>query len=393
MSKANKDENYTGKISNLIIGSKYGATLLENQIMLLGFFSIQQGKCIETNDGIIVEFSASEIKKLTNSNSGTIYAQLNNLAKVVTTRVIGYSDPISKKFDYINVINRITYENNKLTMKFNNDLKELIKDVPINYTLLERKIMMSFKSVYSFRLYELLKSRCYSRDKNKQISTFNINYNLAELKFELGVADANANDAVRILLKGSENPDYDLALEKVPAPLKKYDRWSNFEKRILCTAEDEINNKDIGMRISHTPIKGNLGGKVVGISFHVEIISIKLVEPINISDNNEVSLSSDDLFALKAEIYVALKDFGVTLNDIDSICKEADFNRDKIFKAIDVFKNSSNVENVVGFLIQACRDDYSVIKSSANKNKLNKFDQRNYSHDFFEKLENAMSNK
>ena len=185
--------------SNFLISSKYRSSLLENQIMAISLSRIQ-------TDGILVyaEIKASELKKMLNITGGSFYAKLDKTANMMTGKTIGFTDPDNEEFEYHAVVTSAKYKRGTFRVEFNHNLKNMISDIKNNFTRLSLPILMQFKTVYGFRLYEVLKSRLYKGDM--------IVIRLSELRFLLGVANAELEN-VKSILRGNKNPDYDKALK------------------------------------------------------------------------------------------------------------------------------------------------------------------------------------
>lgn len=361
--------------SNFLISAKYNSSLLENKLLAISFADLDHLH-MEENGVLVSEIPANTIRKLLGSKSGSFYDQLDNAAQGMTSRSIGAKDPDKNKFDYYAFIIRAQYENSTFRIYFNPFMKDYLVNLKTKFTRLSLTTMLSFKSVYSFRLYELLKSEAY---KSRPIS-----YSVSELKLELGVVNAEL-DAVQRFLKGNETPDYDKAIEK--SPEKHYENWRDFRKYVIEVAIEEINESPkTGIVVSYDTVKHGRGGKVHQIIFTVEdcedtmteISSKPVVEPL--SDDEKI----DRLFLVRD----ILEKAGLSAKDIRAIAEAAEYDVDKVQKAWAIAESqSSPIDNIVGWLIKAIQEDYdrsAKDNTSDNKRKSSKDSFMQNSYDFEE---------
>ncbi len=374
------DDKYSK--SNFLISSKYSSSLLENQILAISLADVRNFK--EDQGVLISELKASDIIEKLNKNKGSFYRELNKVAQAMTTRAIGMQDPDTKVFDYIAVVIRAKYENGKFSIFYNPYLKDHIQNIEKNFTKLSLSIMTSFRSVYSFRLYELLKSQCYSQyqskyDENKYI----ISFSLSELKLSLGVVNA-ALDSVKKVLKSEKSPDFDKAVEV--SPEKKFQSWREFKRWVLDASINEINSYDedgnykTDIEVTYDTVKQGRGGKVCTVIFTVtkrELTHLK----------KKQELTEDEKDAFIDEIAELITDVKLKLKDMRALAEASDYNIEKLKKAYELSKNS-NIDNLVGWLIKAMKEDYDAVaspRSNPVSNEFNSFEQLEYDFDEIEK--------
>lgn len=371
--------------SNFLIGAKYKSSLLENKVMAVSLNKIKDAE--EDKEGtLIVRLKASELKKLLDSKSGSFYSQLDKVGSSMTGRVIGMSDPETERFHYMSVINNAHYENGVLTLEYNKNLNKYLKNIKQNFTKLNLETMLEFKSVYSFRLYELLKSRAYyPKGVNRRDNTFVVSFDLAELKLDLGVINAEL-DKVRKILNEAQRPNYEEALEA--SPEKVFTTWFEFRRNCIDVAVKEINEKrdKTEMEVSYKPKKSGQGGKVYGVDFY-----IRLCKSIQDESNQTVNfdgseLSEDD----KLNFYDEIRDMiegGIKSKDARAIAEASGFNMD-IIREKYTMAVKQNVDNIVGWLIAAIKNDYKDVQSGKkgrSSSGFNSFEQRSYDYDELEK--------
>ena len=389
-------ENSRYSKSNFLISAKYRSSLLENKITAISLAKIQKNEYTEENGCITCHIPAAELKELLNGNDGSFYSQLEPVAQSMTSRSIGMSDPERGTFHYMAAITNADYENGVFTMRFNSDFKQYISNLKSNFTILELPVMLKFKSVYSFRLYELLTSKCYYPKGVKRIQdgTFKINFNLSELKLSMGVVNAEL-DAVRRELNNKEKPDYDKAVEK--SPEKRFNTWYEFRRRVLNVAVDEINDKT-ELYVEFEPAKGGRGGKVHGVTFYVKEQKEDLTEEI--VEDQKKELSSDEKEDFIYEMGQLFAAEGLKRSDIKAICEVADYDAKVIKSAKDLLSTAKNVENITGWIISCIRDGYESTGRTSGRqggemSKLffGSFDQRDISEATVKDIESALLNQ
>lgn len=365
-----KEKNSIYPKSNFLIGAKYKSSLLENQIMAYALSKIRTMDFENNNDRIICSFNISELRRLCGGNSGSFYSKLDPVARAMTGRTVGMSNPETKTFDYVAIIIRSTYENGVFSIEFNRNLKNYITNIKENFTKLNLEIEFSFRNVYSFKLYELLKSMCY-RPKWSAIKSneYDIEFKLSELKLSLGVINAEL-DGVRRILSGKKNPDFDLAVEK--SPEKQFEDWYSFKKRVLFPAVKEINEKS-DMEVTFDTKRSGRGGKTDEVIFHVTLypgIKSKIDDIDNIDNMEDVdklfsgaeNMSQAEKDAVMDALYDML-DFKLKMKDARAIAEAADYNLLNLERAYLVLQGEGEkVEDPVAFMIAACKKQYIASK-------------------------------
>ena len=370
--------------SNFLIGAKYKSSLLENKVMAISLNKIKDAE--EDKEGtLIVRLKASELKKLLDSKSGSFYSQLDKVGSSMTGRVIGMSDPENERFHYMSVINNAHYENGVLTLEYNKNLNGYLKNIKQNFTKLNLETMLDFKSVYSFRLYELLKSRAYyPKGVNRKDNSFRVTYDLAELKLDLGVINAELAN-VKKILNDSAKPNYEAALEA--APEKVFTTWFEFRRNCIDVAVKEINSKKdrTEMFVSYEPRKSGQGGKVYAVDFYIQLYKN------NMKDDAETQEKAEDLTEdEKLNFYDEIRDLmgsQIKSKDAKAIAEAASYDMGIIKEKYGI-AIKQEVDNIVGFMISAIRNDYTDVPSDrkkAGKTSFNDFKQRTYDYAELEK--------
>ena len=383
----NKEKKYglnSYKKSNLLISSKYKSTITENKIQAIALASIQNAK--ENKAGNLeCTFSAAELRKLFGDGSGSLYKRLDSTAKKMTGSVIGYTNAETQSFEYISVISKAKYEDSKFTIIFNGELKDQILDIQEKYTILNLTTMMKFEHVYSFRLYEYIKSEYYKKKYIVQERIQGMGYEMtipcSEMRLMMGTVDAN-DDKVKAVLSKGKKPDYDKAVEVAEKEKKsKFKEWKEFKRSVIDVAVKEINELT-ELHIECKTDRAGLGGKAVGISFIItdKDNAVTNKEP-EVIDEQEV-----DILDLIDEVRSFITD-NLPSSDIKAILESADLNVDRVRAAYELSKSQKHISNLTGWLIKAIKDNYQPgISKNGKANKFNNFEQNSYDYDVLENL-------
>lgn len=257
-------KNQTYKKANVLIESKYKSSIMENKILAIGM-----AKAKKEDGRAVARISSGELisilgLKKNHKISGSFYTRLKETAQEMTSRRIFIDDYENHSFTIINLIGSATYSNNVFTIKFEPDITGYIMDLKSNYTKLSLPILMSFDSKYSYRLYEILKSKSFYNNSTENNDEFVASFGLSELKLDIGVVDTNTEQVIKMLKRA--NPDFDKMVNEVSKD-KNFSAWSDFKKKVIDVAVKEINEKS-DLDIRYKTIREGHGGKVTNIIFY-----------------------------------------------------------------------------------------------------------------------------
>ena len=268
----------------------------------------------------------------------------------MTGRTVGFENDQEKRFKYIVVIQETAYGEGKLTIEFNRKMKEYITDIKKNFTILSLETMVKFKSVYSFRLYELLKSMAYKKKKDAPSrNTYRIEFGMSELRLDLGIVNSGLDSVKRVL--NERFPDYDRAVEV--SPEKVYGTWYDFRRYVIEVAIKEINQKT-DMEVSYETIKEGKAHKVSRIIFSLIIGGAGEWEMDFPDASARLTEAEKDQFHDKVMNLISEK---VSIPDIRSISEAAEYDLEKVKRAYEV-ACSTKVNDMTAFMIAAIKKGY-----------------------------------
>ena len=394
------------KKSNSLIESIGKTTLLSNKVFLTALLKIENRNGVpeaerayykriedisgtDYTHGMVAEFRNSDLRSIMKSKSGSYYSQIAELLDPTSKKSLArqwtilIKDPESQLYGATDVITSTLYDdkNGKLFIKFSSEPKvqATLVDLRGNYTLLDYELMMSFKSIYSYRIYELLLDRIGKEDAHHpKKDEYAFRYGLSQLKYLLGILDPYINKDVKNALT-SPYPDYE-KIEEMISTEHVMPRYNDFKKYTLVKAKKEIDELTDYV-FEFEPVRNGRGGKVVAVD-------LVLRRKRAIEAKSNVELLTDEQ---KDDILDACFDLfkePLRMKDMRTICEAAEYNYEKIEKAYHVMESSSsNISNVVGFMVKAIKEDYDIpVTASRKKSTFSNFHQRDYDYDELEKI-------
>lgn len=208
--------------SNILIESTYKLSLQEQRILLI------MASKVQPNDETLktYRFRAKDFIEIVGNKKGTgFYSYLKEIVNGLQTKILTIKEK-GRQRNYNWVITSI-YEENEgyITLQFHPSLKYLFLELKEKFTSYQLENVVRLNSVYSIRIYELLKQ--YERLRKRELT-------LEELR-------------------------HFLAIEST-----KYKQYGHFKSKVLAVAQKEINNKT-DIHFEFVEIK--TGRKVTSIEF------------------------------------------------------------------------------------------------------------------------------
>lgn len=188
------------KIHNGLASARYSMNISEQKLFIFAIKNINQNSKGFPES----KFNISDFAKYADLDVRNLYKEIDTMTENIMKTLVHVrhsSDP--DKWVKYNLTSKCEYDKGNITFRFNNDMKSLLLRLQKHY-FLQAPEVLTFRSWYSIRIYDLLKSKMYI-DKTVEIS-------LDELKTILDI----------------EN---------------KYERFSNLKTRVIDVAVDEINDR------------------------------------------------------------------------------------------------------------------------------------------------------
>ena len=257
------------KKSNELINAMGKGTALSQKLFAIGMQNIH----VDETNNVVATIYGTELRKMFNSSSGSLYEHIEALCdrQIKGATIFDWNllmkDKEKGKIEAHQVVTDASFKNGTLTLRYNNSLTDKIINLQKDYTVLSLSDTLSLKSVYSLRLYEMLKSAYdYQRAVTKRQGELVLEYWITELKLELGVINSGGSKEIKAELE-KDYPDYDRIDELAEKTGQtKYKEYKIFNRNVLSKARDELNKKT-SIHVDYEPVKN--GRKTVKIRFFV----------------------------------------------------------------------------------------------------------------------------
>ncbi len=340
--------------SNELISAKYKSNLLENQLVAIALSRIEVNIKDETSP-LKARLYPGELKRIIGDPSH-IYTRLKRVSKSMTGHSILLEDGLGN-FKAFAIVTNANYIDGILEITLNNEIRPHILNLEKRYTVLELSVMAGFKKDASFRIYEIFKSLIYKSNSKINEGRVDVEYNLSELRFMIGLANVDDNSIKSLRIKMGSNVDWDELYERLDDRAKVYKRWSEFERNVLKPAQKEL-EETADIRFEYTPIR--LGRSMSKILFYLypntpanqTVINEKQAYLNRKTQNNRQNELPRDLPQFEY-IYTKYIDHnGLTAEDIDTLLKKANLNDKLVQNAIELADKQPEIANYVGWIVR-----------------------------------------
>ena len=219
-------------MANDLVKSKSNLSL--NEIKLLRLTIMQIVK--EETDFKTYQVSIKELAQLLNISSSNIYQDIDDMTTNLLKELVYIGDGNPKhKWKKFQWVSSCSYEDGIVTIKIHDDLKPYLLELKGYYTQYVLEDILLLKSIYSIRIYELIREK---------------------MKFQKVYADKKASVEL-----------YVDDIRRATGTEAKYEKMSMFRKRVVDSSISEFNKK-LGYYIGCSPIKK--GRKIIGFRFEIE---------------------------------------------------------------------------------------------------------------------------
>lgn len=335
-----KENNLITK-SNYLIEAPYKLSASEQKVLLSLISLIKpEDKAFET-----YLFKVKDFAVMLDIKNKSIYNDIEKITDSLRKREL----TIEKENSILKTswLSSVEYFKRKgiVELCFDPKLKPYLLQLKERFTTYRFMNIIQLKSYYSIRIYELLKQ--YEKIKERV-------FEIKELRRILGIDE------------------------------KQYPLYANFKQKVLKIAYDEINKK--------TDI--NFEFREIKIGKKVEKIKFKIISKKDCNDNDKIEkikkeeindgIIEDLKIKIKLDTLKNLIDYEITEKDMLSILDIANGSVGKIIEKYYIIKNKKDINNFVGLMINAIKDDYKEVKlrnDSVPKKAQTKF------HNFEERFE------
>lgn len=365
--------------SNDFISAKYKSSLLENQIMAIALTRIEVNAA-DKDSPLEAKLYPGELKKLV-SDPTHIYRDLKKLSKSITGHTMFLEDG-KGNFRAFSVVPNADYVDGVFIIKFNDVLRDHVLGLEKNYTSLELSVMTDFKKNASFRLYEVLKKEVYRIPKGDYSGSVEVEYNISELRFIIGLANSDDDDVKKAVANGVA--DWDELYDRLDKKDKKYEEWRDFHRRILKPAQDELEEKS-DIRFDFEGIREGRRCRRVHFTIYrniprnPEVIDERqrIIEA-NAKEYRQLEMPYDTF----PELYNDLIGHNhLDKEDVDLLLKKADYDEDRVRQVVEMADATDEISNYMGWLIRAIENNYTkteTISGSADRAEEVRTVRKNY---------------
>lgn len=192
----------------------------------------------------------------------------------------------------------------------------------------------------------------YAPDNN----LFRLQFDINELKLCLGIVNAELADVRKILNKSKGTPEiWAKAVEA--SPEKTYSTWYDFKRKVIDKATKEIsNNPECGVKIHDvTTLKSGKGGKVYAVVIFAEKLTIAGRKRMTV-DVEDVDY--DDMIDQIRDLIGDIR-----TKEAKAIGESGNWDMEKISRNYE-YSKQKDVENIVGFMIKAVKEDFDEMFNS-----------------------------
>ena len=331
------DKNYLVTKSNTLITASYDLNLQE-QKLILTLASMVQPTDEEFKE---YEFKIKDFMELLGIETQTKYTEIPKITKELMKKVFEIRE--GKDIIQLSWLSSARYKTGEglVILKFDSSLKPYMLQLKELYTSYKLENILSLKSKYSLRLFELLKCNEF-----KKIWTIE----LEELKKILGVTE------------------------------KSYSIYQNVKNRIILKAQKELKEKtDISFDFEEI----KTGRKVTALRFYIHQNKAKIINEPTALDEISVSVSEDMeqkdnsmSEGIKTIIHM-MKEHSIEPSEAMSIYKSAKGDLSHIAKVYNHFKNKKAKDGFTGLMISMVKPGVFIEpKKTFNKTSFNNFTPR-----------------
>ncbi len=330
---------------NKLIEAKYSLSTLQQKVLLQAIAKIEPTDTKHIYQFSIMDFAESVDLK----GSKTIYNQMATICDQLTDLRKFYIKKDDGGIAYINWVASAEYipKEAVVEVEFSQKLMPYLIELKEQFTTYYLANIMTLKSTYSIRVFELLKQ--YEKIGKRTIE-------LENLRQLVGTTELDQNGEII-------REDYPL--------------YANFKSRVILTAQKELKQKtDIYFLFKEI----KQGRKVNSIEFEIMENSKNKKKIQNNIDYEQISLT---ILQLQEEFKRKTK-VDIKYETLDKLVKDKGY--EKVKKYIDnwqKFKHQT-IKNVLGFFIVAVVQEYDIpTKQNANHSD---YEQREYSAEELNKL-------
>ena len=182
--------------ANDLIKGKQKMTLREAQLLYITMSQVVK----EDKDFKTYSIAVSELASFMGIGPNALYRDLENICTSLLKRVVKIyvqdaNNPSERKWKAFQWISAAEYENGKLTIKLNDELKPFLIELVSHYSQILLGTLCSFNSYYAARLYQYIVCEIGEHPRNpKEKNEYARNYDLVRKTIKVALDELNKSD-------------------------------------------------------------------------------------------------------------------------------------------------------------------------------------------------------
>lgn len=378
-------KNRIVKSSNTLISAKFNSNLLENKIMMIARARIEENYTKDSKKPLEASLYPGELIEFI-GDKAHIYRTLKTVAENITNRSIVIEDG-QGNFKSFAMITNADYINGVFTIKFNDEMRNHILTIEGPYTKTDLLVQSSVDYNSSFRLNDLFMKEIYRSKADVNGGAVQVEYRIAELKAIIGLIDTSSPLVQKEMTLCKQKYgvlDWDIIYDKISTVvinatdkngkpkkmyLTKYNAWRDFQKYVLKIAQAEMEEKST-IRFEYEPIREGKKIKKVLFTIYPNKPKVQYAGPIQ---EDEPYVQTDlirNQYGKTFEKYEGHN--GLVDEDIRLLLEKANYDEDKVERAVTLADKQDSINNYMGWIIKAIENNYDeveVVQGSAEKAK------------------------
>lgn len=371
------------KSSNTLISAKFNSNLLENKIMMIARARIEENYTKDSKKPLEATLYPGELIALI-GDKAHIYRTLKTVAENITNRSIVIEDG-QGNFKSFAMITNADYINGVFTIKFNDEMRNHILNIEGPYTKTDLLVQSAVDYNSSFRLNDLFTKEIYRSKANVNGGAVQVEYRISELKAIIGLIDTSSSfvqKEMSLCKQKYGTLDWDIIYDKISSVvinatdkngkpkkmyLTKYNTWRDFQKYVLKIAQAEMEEKST-IRFEYKPIREGKKIKKVLFTIYPNKPKVQYTESIT---EDEKYVQTDLIRNQYNETFEKFENHnGLTDEDLKLLLEKANYDEEKIAKAIFLADKQDDINNYMGWIIKAIENNYDeteVVQGSSEK--------------------------
>jgi len=355
----NLEENYLVAQANSLIEARYTITKNE-QLLLFAMISL-----IEPADKEFLNFSITvdQLSLILNIHRKTALREFDKITDRLLSRVIKI--PTDQGWEKLQWVSNAKVEGDIISLKFHDDLKPLLLALKAtgNFTQVKLGVVVQFRSVYTIRIYQLLKEY-----KSKRFNFFE--FSLTDFRDIMLGKDSKSYP----LYKNFRNHIIDVAQRELKTKVKEtgfYKSDLNFELETRRTGRKISHLKFVIISQETVETKSKIPEKIIDVTLENKIS--KPIEPLKLNQPLQTPTKSAEptkTREITPEIET-MKLLGIAENKAFELL---DKHGTKYIKGklavLGEMQEIQSIKSPSGFLLKAINDDYqseTLVKKSKDE--------------------------